>query len=104
MFRSSNALPDASTISPEELERTEAKHSYVIQAVFDLHEWPECKDAQNPDCQDLAWHLKIFSSETLAIIKDTDKEDRERALKLSWEQQEPGRAEKAKKSRMKFVL
>lgn len=43
--------------------------------------------------------MKIYSSESLAIVKDTDKEDRERALKASWEQNEPGRGEKAKKSR-----
>jgi hypothetical protein len=48
--------------------------------------------------------MKVFSSETLAIIKDTDKEDREKALKASWETNEPGRAEKAKRSRQKFVL
>jgi len=48
--------------------------------------------------------LKIFSSETLAIVKDTDKEDKERTLKASWELTEPGRAEKAKKSKIKFVL
>jgi putative cell wall-binding protein len=28
--------------------------------------------------------MMIFSSETLAIIKDTDKEDREKALKAFW--------------------
>lgn len=48
--------------------------------------------------------MKVFSSETLAIIKDTDKEDREKALKASWEAAEAGRAEKAKKSRQKYVL
>jgi hypothetical protein len=41
----------------------------------------------------------MYSSETVAIIKDTDKEDREKALKVSWETAEPGRAEKAVKSR-----
>ena len=46
----------------------------------------------------------MYSSETLAIIKDTDKEDKEKALKVSWESNEPGRAEKAKKSRYKFLL
>ena len=74
------------------------KHQYVIQAVFDLHEWPDCK-TENAMCADITWHLKIYSSETLAIIKDTDKEDKEKALKASWEQVEPGRAEKAKRSR-----
>jgi len=29
--------------------------------------------------------MKLFSSETLGIVKDTDKEDREKALKASWE-------------------
>ena len=48
--------------------------------------------------------MKVFSSETLALVKDTDKEDRERALKASWEANEIGRAEKAKKARTKFVL
>jgi len=48
--------------------------------------------------------MKVYSSDTLAIVKDTDKEDRERALKASWEQAEPGRQEKAKKARMKFIL
>jgi hypothetical protein len=48
--------------------------------------------------------MKVFSSETLAVVKDTDKEDREKALKASWETNEAGRAEKAKRSRLKFVL
>jgi len=43
--------------------------------------------------------LKFFTSETIAVIKDTDKEDREKALKVSWETAEAGRAEKATKSR-----
>ena len=38
------------------------------------------------------------------MIKDTDKEDREKALKASWEAAEPGRAEKAAKSRQKYML
>lgn len=46
----------------------------------------------------------MYSSETLALIKDTDKEDKEKALKAQWEADEPGRAEKAKLSRQKFVL
>lgn len=38
------------------------------------------------------------------MIKDTDKEDREKALKASWEAEEPGRAEKAQISRRKFAI
>jgi hypothetical protein len=48
--------------------------------------------------------IKVFSSETLALVKDTDKEDREKALKASWETNEAGRGEKAKKSRQKYII
>ena len=75
----------------------------MVQATFDLHEWPNCK-TENEETEEVSWCLKIFSSETVAIVKDTDKEDREKALKASWETNEPGRAEKAKKSRQKFLL
>lgn len=79
MFRSSHQLPESS-----ENTEDETKHQYVIQALFDLYEWPDCKN-ENPNSADVSWHLKIYSSETLAIVKDTDKEDREKALKASWE-------------------
>jgi len=71
--------------------------------LFDLNEWPECKTA-NDESADISWKIKVYSSETLALIKDTDKEDREKALKAQWEADEPGRAEKATVSRQKFVL
>ena len=86
-----------------DIDNIEVKHQYVIQATFDLHEWPECRK-ENEHTSDISWYMKVFSSETLAIIKDTDKEDREKALKASWELNESGRQEKAKRSRQKFVL
>ena len=39
----------------------------------------------------------------MAVVKDTEKEDSEKALKASWEQNEPGRADKAKRSRVKYL-
>lgn len=71
--------------------------------MFDLHEWPEGKN-QNDDSNGITWLIKVYSSETLALIQDTDKEDREKELKASWEAEEPGRAEKAKLSRQKFLI
>ncbi len=47
--------------------------------------------------------LKFYTSDTIAIFKDTDKEDKEKALRTSWETAEPGRAEKAAKSRLRFI-
>ena len=98
MFRCNQGLPDTA-----EDPTVEVKHNYVIQALFDLHEWPEGK-TQNEQSQDITWQIKVYSNETLALIKDTDKEDKEKALKASWEAEEPGRAEKAKLSRQKFLL
>jgi hypothetical protein len=48
--------------------------------------------------------LKVISSETIAFVKDTEKEDKEKAIQKSWEDAEAGRAGKAKKSRQKFLL
>jgi hypothetical protein len=75
----------------------------VLQAVFDLHLWPEAK-VENEGTENITWVLKFFTSDTIALIKDTDKEDREKALKASWETAEPGRAEKAAKSRQRYLI
>lgn len=74
-----------------------------MQATFDLSVKPELAHV-NEDTEGMTWVLKLFTSETVALIKDTDKEDREKALKASWETAEPGRAEKAAKSRQRFLL
>lgn len=65
--------------------------------------WPEAKSV-NSETEGCAWLMKWFTSETLALIKDTDKEDREKALKISWETNEAGRSEKAMDSRKRFNL
>ena len=72
--------------------------AYILQASFDLREWPE--STQNSrDTEFINWFLTIFSTDTLAVVRDTTKEDREKEIKKSWEDKEQGRAEKAKKSR-----
>ena len=98
-FRCNHGLPDHAGDDP----KTESKHNFVLQALFDLHEWPAGKN-HNGESSDITWQVKMYSSETLALIKDTDKEDREKALKTSWETEEPGRAEKAQISRQKFIF
>lgn len=98
VFRASQGLPETSDNADAEV-----KHNYVIQAVFDLSLWPEAKTL-NDETDGISWVLKFFTSETIAMIKDTDKEDREKALKVSWETAEPGRAEKAAKSRQRYLI
>jgi hypothetical protein len=58
----------------------------------------------NEETENITWVLKFFTSETIALIKDTDKEDREKALKSSWETAETGRADKAGKSRQRYLI
>jgi len=48
--------------------------------------------------------MRVCASDTVAVVKDNEKEEKEAALKKSWEDAELGRAEKAKKSRMFFLL
>jgi hypothetical protein len=50
---------------------------------------------------DPCWKLRLISTDTTSLIvtKDTEKEDRYKALKDSWEQQQPGRASKAREAR-----
>lgn len=68
-----------------------------------MREWPEAKDI-SADTETLHWFLSVFGTDTVGIVRDTTKEDRERAIKRSWEDKEPGRSEKAKKARAKFFL
>ena len=46
----------------------------------------------------------MCSSDTIAIFRDTQKEDNIKAIKKSWEDKEPGRLEKAKLARKKFAI
>lgn len=76
---------------------------YILQASFDLREWPEAmKSGEETD--NIYWFTTIYSSDTVALVKDTSKEDREKAIKKGWEEKEPGRAVNAKKSRSKYML
>ena len=49
MFRCNQGLPDQA-----EEEGGEVKHNYVIQALFDLHDWPEGKTA-NDNSVNITW-------------------------------------------------
>lgn len=74
--------------------------SYLLEATFDLRDWPDAKTL-SALTEKLHWFLKIISTDTVVVVRDTDKEDKERGIKKSWEDAEPGRSEKSKKSRRK---
>lgn len=54
--------------------------------------------------EEIEWSIRVFSSDSLAFVKDTSKEQFEKSLKDNWEIAQPGRALKAKTNRLKFVL
>ncbi|EGR33436.1 hypothetical protein IMG5_052980 [Ichthyophthirius multifiliis] len=76
---------------------------YLIQAIFDLRDWPNAKYI-NEDTENIFWFLSVISTSTVAFVKDTDKEDKDKTIKKSWEDKEQGRAEKAKKARKKYEI
>jgi hypothetical protein len=61
----------------------------------------EAREA-GPETDLIHWFLTIFATDTVGVLRDTTKEDREKAIKKSWEDKEPGRAERAKKCRAKY--
>lgn len=75
---------------------------FLLICYFHESEFPNCLNITKTN--DLCWSFRTFGSDTLAFVKDTTKEDSERAMKESWEQKEPGRAEKAKRSRIRFLI
>jgi len=93
-----NALLSNLTLYPTNADEG---RNYYLQATFDLREWPEAKDLSEAT-KNIHWILKAFSTDTLVIMRDTQKEDKEKAIKKSWEDKEPGRADKAKKTRSKY--
>ena len=83
-------------------EHGKLKNSYIVQCGFDISDWPSCVH-KNEDTQDIGWAIKVISPSSVAIVKDTEKADKEEGIKESWEEAEPGRAEKGKQSRARFL-
>ena len=81
--------------------KTASKELLMI-CKYDIDEWPECK-AASPELHDVNWVLRVVSSDTIALVKDTRKEDKEEAIRKSWETSQAGRAEQAKQSRQRFL-
>lgn len=90
----SNCLLKANSASEE---------NYYLQVRFELRNAPEMK-TENEKSQHIAWVVRVYSTETVGVVKDSQLEEHRAALKKSWEDAEPGRAEKGIKARAKFEL
>jgi len=78
---------------------------YNLILKLDLSECPnELKsEIEDPEFE-YFWFIRIFSTENISFMKDTSKEEAESQLKEGWEAKQPGRAERAKLSRKKYLL
>jgi len=72
---------------------------YLITCTLDISEAPSWIKSE-----EIEWTIRIYSSETLAFVKDTSKEQFEKSLKDSWELNDPGRSLKARTARFKYII
>ena len=85
-------------------EENQTNKPYRLICYLDESELQDNFKYLNPDNEYFDWTIRVFSSDTLGFCEDTHKEDEERAVIASWEENEPGRKEKAKNSRKRFLL
>ena len=72
---------------------------------LDLSECPSELKGEYEDPEfEYFWFVRIFATENIAFMKDSSKEEAEAALKEGWETKQPGRAERAKLARKKYLL
>ncbi len=76
---------------------------YRFEAKFNLEEWPEAA-YPNDQTSDIHWDLKIFATDNILIIEDSREKEFFEKIINNWEETEPGRSEKAKRSRERYLL
>ena len=88
-------------------ERKEEKEEkeiniYLLICYFDLSEIDN--DILINKTNDIAYTIRVFSSNNLGFIKDFSKEEHENLIKEEWEMNDMGRTLRASKSRKKYLL
>ncbi len=100
LSKSNPSIPNLSLNSQINNSPIKELHPYHISCFIDLSELK----TQNEISDNLEWVLRIYSPESVMMVKDTSKEDSEKFLKDNWETIEPGRSDKARKSRLKHLI
>ncbi len=95
-----NKIQKKTNLSPVNIHQQKENPTYKITCTIDLNEEKVTKDIW----ENLDWSIKVFSNDILGISVDTGKEDAERSLKDNWENEEPGRSDRATKSRLRHLL
>ena len=103
-----NLILQSKQINPKDKDTSNSNklilEAYSIKCVLDVEQCPSWLLNPNEYKGDVYWKISVFSTDSLAFIKNTIKEDREKAVIESWEINEPGRKNKAEKSRKKYFV
>ena len=78
--------------------------AYSIKCALDTEQCPSWLTMANEYKGDVYWKISVFSTDSITFIKNTIKEDKEKAVIESWEINEPGRKKKAEISRKKYFI
>jgi hypothetical protein len=85
--------------SKNEEEENKKLFPYILLCYIDVQ---KLSDLNIPN--DIAYTIRVYTSNTLAFIKDKTKEEHEKKLKEKWEENDEGRGQLALKSRIKFLV
>ena len=87
-----------SQVQPDDLSYLGKLTQYKIQCFIEGNNIPRYLQNENVD-----WKIQIYSTDIIGFVKDTTKEDSERALINSWDKNGTGRSKKAQMARIKFI-
>ncbi len=85
-----------------QLPQSNPTFPYLLMCYFDSDE--SDINIRNNINNDIGYTIRVFSSDSIAFIKDTSKEDHEKQMKDDWESKDEGRALRASKSRKRFII
>ena len=78
--------------------------TYIIKCSLDPSDCPDYLKNFSLYKNDIYWKISVFSTNPICFVKNTMKEDLEESIKEGWEINHPGRAERARISRKKYLL
>ena len=103
-----NLILESKPINPKEKDNNNSNklilEAYSIKCVLDTEQCPSWLLIPNEYKGDVYWRIAVFCTDSITFIKNTIKEDKEKAIIESWEINEPGRKNKAEKSRKKYFV
>ena len=92
-----NLLLTGKAINLKEVDNKAIIDAYAIKCCLDPDYCTSWLLKINEYKGDVFWRIGVFATDPISIIKNTLKEDKEKAVKESWEINEPGRKNKAEK-------